>query len=181
MRSSLAAVLAGAAFASAAAAQQAPPKPQGPPPPACREAPYRQFDFWIGEWAVYATGTSYQVGESRVESLYDGCALRENWTALRAGPAGAGGSLNHYDAPTHTWRQTWTDGQASWSEYKGAFENGRLQMVTHDRKRTGEAFMKRMTFTANPDGSVRQQIELSTDDGKTWAMATDLTYRRKPG
>ena len=37
----------------------------------------------------------------------------------------------------------------------------------------------RMTLSPNPDGSVRQHGEFSTDDGKTWQPAYDFTYRKR--
>ena len=37
----------------------------------------------------------------------------------------------------------------------------------------------RMTYTGNPDGSVRQYGEGSTDHGKTWQSSFDLIYRPK--
>jgi hypothetical protein len=35
-----------------------------------------------------------------------------------------------------------------------------------------------MTYTANPDGSVRQFGEASTDHGLTWQPNFDFTYRK---
>jgi hypothetical protein len=35
-----------------------------------------------------------------------------------------------------------------------------------------------MTFTPNPDGSMRQYSDYSRDDGKTWLERYDYTYRK---
>ena len=35
----------------------------------------------------------------------------------------------------------------------------------------------KITYTPNPDGSVRQFGEQSTDEGKSWATSFDLLYR----
>jgi len=35
-----------------------------------------------------------------------------------------------------------------------------------------------MVFTPNPDGSVRQSSDASTDEGKTWMERYDYTYRK---
>jgi len=50
----------------------------------CARAEYRQFDFWIGSWDVYPTdGSSQLVAHSLIESVYNGCGLRENWMPLK--------------------------------------------------------------------------------------------------
>jgi hypothetical protein len=73
--------------------------PQSP----CASGAYRQFDFWVGDWAVSgAAGTVSAV--NRVVTDLDGCAVEENWAPLN-GPRGR--SLNSYDAETGTWHQTW--------------------------------------------------------------------------
>ena len=38
-----------------------------------------------------------------------------------------------------------------------------------------------VTLTPLPDGTVRQVIERSTDDGATWQSSFDAVYRRRPG
>ena len=171
------------AFLAATSAANAPPRPpslQAAPPtaPACTKPEFRQFDFWVGDWKVYATGSSYQVGESRVERLYGGCVLRENWQAIK-GPAG--GSLNTYVPATRSWRQTWADGSGSWTEYSGTFQANQMRYLARGTNRQGAPVLLRMVFTANADGTVRQTIEASTDEAATWTMNTDLTYRRKSG
>src|ERR1700748_2606122 len=105
-----AACLLASCLATAAAAQTAPPAPAAPatPPPACTAPEFRQFDFWVGHWDVYPTGTDQLVAHSLIENLYAGCAIRENWMPL-AGQGGPGGSLNVYRPAEHRWRQTWTD------------------------------------------------------------------------
>jgi hypothetical protein len=42
----------------------------------------------------------------------------------------------------------------------------------------GPAAHQRMTFTPNPDGSVRQLIEMS-EDGSNWNVGFDGVYRKK--
>ena len=72
----------------------------------CSSAPYRQFDFWVGNWDVFGGATQTLAGTNVVKSLLDGCLVEENWT-------GAGGfrgrSLNAYDHAAKTWSQMWVD------------------------------------------------------------------------
>ena len=161
--------LIGAPLAAAAA---------GPPAHPCDSAPFRQFDFWVGEWDVFDTRTGEPAGHSRVERLYDGCALRENWSE----PGFTGGSLNHYSAADRHWRQTWTDSQGAWREFVGAMDGGRMVLVWRTQApggKPGDARL-RMTFTPNPDGTVRQYSDTSADAGRTWRFRYDYTYRPSP-
>ena len=71
--------------------------------PRCSAAPYRQFDFWVGDFRV--VGPAGVTGATnRITTDLDGCAVEEHW-APNGGPAGR--SLNSYDAVTGTWHQTW--------------------------------------------------------------------------
>ena len=51
-------------------------------PKACAAPEHRQFDFWIGEWEV-TTPNGAPAGRNRIESILDGCALRESWTGAK--------------------------------------------------------------------------------------------------
>ena len=75
----------------AALAAQAPAAPLAPPPPACAAPEHRQFDFWVGRWDVYPTGSERLVAHSLIERLYGDCVIRESWMPLRGG---GGTSLN---------------------------------------------------------------------------------------
>jgi hypothetical protein len=145
-------------------------------PVACADAAHHGFDFWIGRWNVVETKDGKPAGQSLIESLYLGCAIRENWT--EAGYAG--GSLNTYDASTGKWRQTWTDSTNSWREFVGGMEDGKMVLVARRPMKADPAkvLLERMIFTPNPDGSVRQYSDASIDEGKTWTQRYDYTYRK---
>ncbi|WP_309606007.1 hypothetical protein [Phenylobacterium sp.] len=149
-----------------------------PKPPACADAAHHAFDFWIGRWTVTETKTGKPAGQSLIEGLYAGCAIRENWRE----PGYAGGSLNTYDAAAGKWRQTWTDSAGTWREFVGGLEAGRMVLVWRHPVQADPSKMarERMIFTANADGSVRQYSDASTDDGETWTERYDYTYRKAP-
>ena len=143
----------------------------------CSDAAHHAFDFWIGVWTVTDTATGAAAGHSVVESLYAGCAIRENWVE----PGYSGGSLNTYDAASGKWRQTWTDSSNSWREFVGGLESGNMVLTWRHpslKDPTKEAW-ERMTFTPNADGSVRQHTQGSRDMGASWAEIYDYTYRRE--
>ena len=149
-----------------------------PPARACNSPSFRQFDFWVGEWDVFDTRTGEPAGHSLVERLYDGCAIRENWSE----PGFTGGSLNHYSAADGKWRQTWTDSQGAWREFVGDMDGGRMVLAWRTQALHGKPGDRRvrMTFTPNPDGTVRQYSDISADGGRTWRLRYDYSYRPSP-
>ena len=157
----------------AAAAETAPAAP--PKPADCSAPEHHQFDFWIGKWDVFDTKTGASAGSSLIEGLYAGCTIRENWSE----PGYTGGSLNTYSPATHQWRQLWTDSTGAWREFIGGVQDGHLVMVwTHPSVRfPDKTARERITFTRNSDGTVHQYSDASIDDGKTWVLRYDYTYR----
>ncbi|WP_423603142.1 hypothetical protein [Sphingomonas sp. MS122] len=149
-----------------------PASAQTAPSAGCTAPEFAQFDFWVGEWDVYPTGSDKLVAHSRIEKLYKGCAVRENWMPLNGND---GGSLNTYVASAKQWRQLWTDSSASWAEFRGTF-NGKAMVLTGTGFAPNRA-LTRMTYSRNPDGSVRQLGENSSDEGATWTPSFDFTYR----
>ena len=155
--------------------------PEAPPVPqvVCTGEGYDAFDFWVGEWDVYPTGSDDQVAESVIERLYGGCAIRENWMPRRGFP---GGSLSSYDADTGRWHQTWVGGQGR-VEFEGGAAEGSIVLTGYwpDVGGPDRDGLIRMTYSEQMDESVRQHGEVSFDHGLTWADAFDFSYRRKPG
>jgi hypothetical protein len=43
---------------------------------------------------------------------------------------------------------------------------------------TGKRLLDRTTLTLQPDATVRQVIEVSKDDGRSWSVKYDAIYRR---
>lgn len=164
------------ALAAPASAQMAVPPPPGTVAKACQDAERRQFDFWIGTWDVYPTGKPKLVAHSRIESVYNGCGVRENWMPLNGND---GGSLSTFVPAEKGWRQTWIDSGGARVEFTGGW-NGQAMVLTGlwPEVANGQDGLVRMTYTAGEDRSVRQLGEVSTDGGKTWGPSFDFTYRR---
>ncbi|MBA3896989.1 MAG: hypothetical protein H0X36_07610 [Sphingomonadaceae bacterium] len=160
-----------AILAAAASTAAAPPAASR----RCDKPEYRQFDFWVGHWDVFDAHDKSRAGESVIEKLYDGCALRENWRD----PQLSGGSLNAYGAADGKWRQTWIDSAGLWREFVGGMDGANMVLIWHHPSRAmpGRIAQERMTFTPLPDGSVRQHMD-QTADGATWVEGYDYIYRR---
>jgi hypothetical protein len=159
-----------AASATSGVAQNA------PPPRACTGLEHRQFDFWAGSWDVYPTGKPNLVAHSRIEKLYAGCTIRENWMPLKGT---GGGSLNMFDPGDKRWHQTWHDSSNARVEFDGGLVDGKmvLQGFWKGVNGPGQDALVRMTYSRNADGSVRQLGEASTDHGLTWSTTFDFTYK----
>ena len=134
----------------------------------------REFDFWIGDWDVYVTGTKNYAGHNKIEMVAGGCALLENWDSN----ASTGKSLNFIDPVTGKWKQTWTGSYASGIQdfTDGEYKDGAMRFVFEAVGSQGNKVMGRFVFYNEKPGQVRQFNETSLDRGKTWATNYDFTY-----
>lgn len=150
-----------------------------PAPSPCRNNPQnRQFDYWVGEWDVYATGTTTLVGHSLVQDVSGGCAILENWTATNG--QGDGKSLNYIDAASHKWKQTWVGSGGKVQDFvNGEYKDGAMRFSTEVVNPKGQKLQAHFIFYNQGADKVRQYYETSADEGKTWTVAYDFTYIRK--
>ncbi len=134
----------------------------------------RQFDFWLGDWEVFNTA-GQKAGTNTVQSFSNGCGLMENWTSSLGGD---GKSINYYDASTGRWYQHWIGSGGGALRYAGSFKDGAMRFEG-ETIASGKKTLQKLTFTKLDENTVRQVFEASNDDGKTWAVTTDLKYIRK--
>ncbi len=134
-----------------------------------------QFDFWLGEWQVIRPD-GQPAGTSRIESIAGGCGLLENWT----GAAGGNGkSLNAWNSVRKQWQQFWIGNDGSVLETAGGLDaQGRMVLTGEHATSAGARVLERITWTPNPDGSIRQLWDQSTDAGQTWRVVFDGRYVR---
>lgn len=137
----------------------------------------REFDFWIGDWEVYVTGTKNYAGHNKIEMASGGCALLENWDSN----ASSGKSLNFVDPLTGKWRQTWVGSYANGIQdfTNGEYKDGAMRFVFETANTQGNKIIGRFIFYNEKPGQVRQFNETSADGGKTWITSYDFTYVRK--
>lgn len=166
------ALVALALSAASACGQSVPPTPAKP----CESSEHRQFDFWLGHWEVFGPAGK-KVGENRIETIADGCALLEQWS----GNGGiTGKSLNIYDAIDRRWHQTWVDSGGTLLMLSGQLVDRSMVMSMTGPSPTDPraSVLQQITWTPAADGSVRQLWELSSDAGKTWTVLFDGRYVR---
>lgn len=152
-------LVAGAAFAAQASAAP------------CATAAYRAFDFWLGTWQVH-TPDGKLAGNSRIELEYGGCVIHEHYAT---GGAYRGESLNIYDTTRNVWHQTWVDSSGTLLVLEGGLRDGKMVLEGETVNAGRPPTKHRITWSKNPDGSVRQLWE-STDADGAWTVAFDGRY-----
>ena len=182
-----AAGLAGVALAQKAPAKKATsPSPAATPSPAVTTSPtpapsaacvgpqYRQFDFWLGEWDLVGVDGK-KSAEDKVVSILGGCAIQENWTAVKSGQ---GLSLSAFDPATKHWHQTLMDDSGAVLKLEGELADGKMILVGQrpSQKEKGVTITHRIAWTVLPDHRVRQFWEASTTGGRTWRPVFEGTY-----
>ena len=157
-----------AVFSQTSATAEVPPK--GP----CATGPFREFDFWAGDWEVHdANGKLAGHNTVSIEEL--GCVVVEDWHGANGT---TGRSLNYYDPGAKRWKQRWA-GLGVVLEMDGGMQGdamvmeGPAQYIGQNR-----TTILRGTWNKLPDGRVRQQFHESDDGGKTWKPWFDGYYTR---
>jgi hypothetical protein len=137
----------------------------------------REFDFWIGEWDVYATGSKVLQGHSLIQQVSGGCLILENWASV--GAPYNGKSMNFIDSAGN-WRQVWMGTDGSVGEFtNGQYRDKAMNFTFRTTAPDGKMLSGRFTFFNQGPAQVRQLQETSSDEGKTWKTVYDFTYIRK--
>lgn len=142
----------------------------------CDRPEYKQFDFWVGDWDVEAKGKP--AGTNHIVKMQNECIIQENWTS--AGSPFTGTSYNFYNPESGKWQQIWLDNQGSNLQLEGGWDGKSMvmesQMVTWN---DGSKVIHRVSWTPNPDGSVRQHWQRRQIHGYDWTTVFDGIYRKK--
>ena len=138
-----------------------------PQPDACVGAPWDAFDFWVGEWNVYAPANGDTpgpyIGHNLISRVNGGCLVTEHWVDAGGNP---GDSINIYDPLIGEWRQVWMS-NGWYIDYTGGLNEDGAMVLTGESytiatdSRTG----MRGTWTLQDDGSVRQQFDQADTEG----------------
>lgn len=169
-------MLASLLLALQSTSSSSPPPPARPP--ACASEAHAAFDFWVGEWDVFASGTDSKVATSRIERVATGCAIRETWMQP---PGGGGTSITLLNHRSGRWEQVWIGGDGKRVDFSGGMVGTAMILTGYWDKvgPNGEDQIIRMTYSPLADGSVRQFGEASSDHGMTWLPSFDFNYRAR--
>lgn len=149
--------------------------------PSCADIEFRAFDFWLGRWTVAPNGSDQPIAMNHIESVAEGCVIRETYTPV-TGPMGV--SMTTLEPDTGIWHQQWVGGVPGRIHFQGGpvGELGDTMVLTGfwGNDDEGRPQLIRMTYTYREDGTVRQHGEASVDHGATWSDAFDLIYTPFP-
>ncbi len=164
-----------------AAADPAPPPAVAPDP---ADDPRRDFDFWVGEWAVanrhMDDAGAWHDGNTtraRITPVLGGAAVLEEWAGPFRGAFMNGFSLRAWDPDTSRWALLlfWTtDGNGGFGRLHGAFRHGRGEFFAPD---SGPR-QTRYTFSDALDDSVRWDSATTQDGGVTWKTDWIMEFTR---
>jgi hypothetical protein len=145
---------------------------------ACRDASYRQFDFWVGQWEIvdFSSGEAADGGDDIITSELGGCAVFENY----AGGGFRGRSINTFDPSTGQWYQHWVDNSSLTLDLVGSFAGGHMRLEGDRPTPAGGTLHDRIDWTALASDRVRQLWEVSADGGVTYpTVQFDGLYQRR--
>lgn len=184
MRTLLAAALTftlGTALGAGPSLAQEDPAPQGPP--GCEGYDqHRAFDFWVGDWNVYAREGAF-AGQNFISSRSGGCLILEEWHSANGGD---GTSMNYVDPESGKWRQVWMSANL-YIDYSGGLNaHGQMQLdgqITYFREDSSRNAPFRGVWTPLENGHVIQhfkQYDAETESWQDWFVATYVPIGEDP-
>lgn len=147
------------------------------------DAPERGFDFWPGSWQLSwpAEQTGGEAGtraggSNRIERLWDGQVLQENFSTAGGGFQGKSWSVHH--APSGEWRQTWVDNGGGYLLFSGGFTDGVMDLRSAAVEREGKVLPNRMVFRDIASDELHWDWQRSEDGGASWQGIWNSHCRR---
>jgi hypothetical protein len=143
----------------------------------CSSPESKQLDFWLGEWELsYVENGKPGKSRNRITKTLDGCAVLEEFSGA-PGTKLDGRSLSTFDRLTRRWKQTWVDNTASYLDFTGAMQDGRM-VFSREMQRDGKTVGQRMVFADVQPDSLKWLWQRSEDGGRTWDTQWEIQYRR---
>ena len=145
--------------------------------PASLDPESRQFDFWLGDWAITNPNGSNEAS-SRVYLALGQYLLVENWDD---GRGHKGENLFAYSADDKTWHGMFADNHGRVHVFTGKVTTGLAEFYGPSRGSAGESVLNRIRVVRLAPDKVEQSWEQSTDNGASWAAVFKGEYSRKAG
>lgn len=143
---------------------------------ACAAATYRQLDFWLGDWDVYDVGGTAPVARAHITRMLEGCVVHELYESTNGAAGTRGESFSIFDRTRALWHQTWVTNHGVLLQIEGTRRNGRVMLGGSYLDAQGQRTQIRAAWWPVTEG-VREEAEISTDDGRTWKPLFDLIFR----
>jgi len=140
----------------------------------------RLYDFWLGNWIVYNTGSNAIIGYSYNEKQSGECMILESWVSYPNQYSGV--AMNFFDPEKGKWEKVWVGSEGGpgvvHHYVAGDVTDNAMRFVYELKDEKGEMQPGRYTIYNLADGKARLVKELSPDKGKTFDVLMDLTYVR---
>jgi hypothetical protein len=173
----LIAVMLAAAVPVAAQTPAAPPAAK--PTETCRaDSLFRQQDFTVGEWEVFAGDK--KTAEVSMKLILNDCVIEERWMVLDAARGGNGVGLFNYSPLLKNWGYYWATDTGATTSFRGSLiKPGEMRYVTERPLPNGKVRLRRWTLFAKSDGTIRELSVGTEDGGTTWTTEYDLKWVRR--
>lgn len=145
--------------------------------PACAEAPFRDFDFWLGTWEV-RTLDGQAAGTNRITMEEGGCLLIERWESVSGG---RGQSYNFIDLKTGQWKQIWVSPGMT-IDYSGGLDDAgvmRLEGTIAYAANPDNNGPFRGAWSVLEDDTVKQEFEQYNKSEDEWTPWFTGIYTRR--
>ncbi len=144
--------------------------------PACADPGHREFDFWMGHWAVTAP-SGQDLGFTDNTPMAGGCGFLETVHDAHDGPPGI--AYNVFDQHRRSWTQLWS-APGSVVRLEGARQpDGRIVAIgTILFTAQNVERLLRVTWVPETDDSVRQEFEVRDTEASDWTRLFVRIYRR---
>ena len=147
----------------------------------CAASQQRQFDFWLGNWALTWPGDKpgqRAHGTNHIVRILDGCVLQEQFDGgsdmhLR------GTSLTTFDTRSGKWKQTWVDNEGGYLDFVGEQRQGQMILSREGVSPKGDKILQRMVWKNIGHDELDWSWEASEDGGKTWQVRWPIHYTRQ--
>jgi hypothetical protein len=142
------------------------------------DAKFREQDFTVGTWDVFAAGK--KAAEVSMALVLEDCAIEEHWTVTDGRPNGNGIGLFTYSRLLGSWGYSWATDAGAATGFRGSQTRpGEMLYVTEKPLPGGKVRLRHWTLTAQPDGTIRELSVGSEDGGATWMTEYDLKWVRQ--
>lgn len=135
----------------------------------------RQFDFWLGDWAISNPNGSGEAS-SRVYLALDQYLVVESWDD---GRGHKGENLFAYSGDDKSWHGLFADNQGRVHAFTGKVTSGQAEFYGPSRDPKGETVLNRIRVVRIASDKVEQSWEKSEDNGTSWTAVFKGEYSRK--
>ena len=142
--------------------------------PCCTE-PYRQFDFWLGQWSVYDT-TGQLAGNNTIQKIEGNCIISESWKGVKGS---SGRSYSYFDRRDSTWNQTWVDSGGGSLILKGQGGDGQIILKGPLKNGPKGKYYDQITWQLQEDSTVTQIWKIYDEGGNVNKTLFYGLYRKE--